>query len=64
MLAVAMAMQGADVAPTASEIAAVNRARAQGRDVMAKWSALSTSGLAALNAKRKAAGEAPITLPR
>ena len=64
MLGAAMAMQGADVAPTASEIAAVNRARAQGRDVMAKWSALSTSGLAALNAKRKAAGEAPITLPR
>jgi photosystem II stability/assembly factor-like uncharacterized protein len=36
-MAAAMAMQEADVAPTAREIDAVNKARAQYREVMAKW---------------------------
>jgi len=63
MLSAAMAMQGADVAPTASEVAAVGRARAQGREAMAKWNTLSTTGLAALNAKRKAAGQPPVVIP-
>jgi hypothetical protein len=33
-------MQGADVAPTANQIAACARARATYRDVLAKWNAL------------------------
>ncbi len=41
MLAAAMSMQGADVAPTARQVAAVNAARAQFKDVMARWKAVS-----------------------
>ncbi|MHB2032861.1 MAG: hypothetical protein ACYCVE_05765, partial [Gemmatimonadaceae bacterium] len=63
MLGAAMAMQGADVAPTANDVAACSRARSESRVVTAKWKALRTAGLAALNAKRKAAGQPPITLP-
>jgi photosystem II stability/assembly factor-like uncharacterized protein len=40
MMAAAMAMQEADVAPTAREVDAVTKARAQYKDVMARWSAL------------------------
>jgi hypothetical protein len=40
MMAAAMAMQGADVAPTAREVDAVTKARAQYHDVMARWIAL------------------------
>jgi photosystem II stability/assembly factor-like uncharacterized protein len=40
MMAAAMAMQGADVAPTARELDAVAKARAQYNDVMARWGAL------------------------
>ena len=40
MMAAAMAMQGADVAPTAREVDAVAKARAQYKDVMVRWSAL------------------------
>jgi hypothetical protein len=40
MMAAAMAMQGADVAPTAREIDAVAKARAQYKEVMARWNAL------------------------
>jgi photosystem II stability/assembly factor-like uncharacterized protein len=40
LMAAAMAMQGADIAPTANQIAACARARAAYRDVLAKWSAL------------------------
>jgi photosystem II stability/assembly factor-like uncharacterized protein len=63
MLGAAMAMQSADVAPTASQIAAVTRARTAGSAVMRRWTALKTTGLAALNAKRKAAGQAAIAVP-
>ena len=56
MLAAAMAMQRAEVAPTASQIAAAGRARAQWAALLPTWTALRTTGLAALNAKRKAAG--------
>lgn len=37
MLAAAMAMQSADLAPTASQIAAVARARAEGAAILARW---------------------------
>jgi len=63
MMSAAMSMQGADVAPTAGQVAGVTRARAEGADVMRRWNSLKTSGLAALNAKRKAAGQPAITLP-
>ncbi|MDQ6738101.1 MAG: glycoside hydrolase, partial [Gemmatimonadota bacterium] len=63
LTASAMAMQGADVAPTAGEIDAVERARTQLNDVMSRWNAVKTTGLAAFNAKRKAAGEPQVKLP-
>ena len=37
MMAAAMAMQGADVAPTTREIDAVAKARQQYKAVMARW---------------------------
>jgi len=43
LIAAAMAMQGADVTPTATEVAACNRARAQFQAVMARWKALESS---------------------
>jgi hypothetical protein len=43
MLAAAMAMQAADVAPTAREVAACAEARRQFTEVMARWTALKTA---------------------
>ena len=63
MMGAAMAMQGADVAPTTAQVAASDRARAQSVEVMQRWKAVSTTGLAALNAKRKAAGQPALELP-
>ncbi len=63
LMSAAMAMQGADVAPTAMQAAACTRARGQFSAAMARWNALRTSGLAALNAKRRAAGQPVITIP-
>ena len=40
MMSAAMAMQGADVEPTARELDAVAKARAQYKEVMARWSAV------------------------
>jgi hypothetical protein len=40
MMAAAMAMQEADVAPTARQVDAATKARAQYKDVMARWNAL------------------------
>jgi hypothetical protein len=40
LIAAAMAMQSADVAPTASELAAAARARAEANAVMARWNTL------------------------
>jgi len=51
MLAAAMAMQGADAAPTLREVAAANDARRQSVAVMAKWTALKSEAAAAI-AKR------------
>jgi hypothetical protein len=59
-----MAMQSADVTPTAGQVAACDSARAQSRSVMAKWLQLRTTGLGTLNAKRKAAGLTPVVLPQ
>jgi photosystem II stability/assembly factor-like uncharacterized protein len=63
LLAAAMAMQSADVTPTAAQEAACARARNDARAVMSRWATLETKGLAALNAQRRAAGLPPVTLP-
>jgi hypothetical protein len=63
LMAAAMAMQDADVAPTAAQVQAADRARVQARTATARWSILRTTGLAALNAKRKAAGQPAIVIP-
>ncbi|HET7585198.1 MAG TPA: hypothetical protein VFK13_09825 [Gemmatimonadaceae bacterium] len=63
MMNASLPMQAADVAPTASQVAECNRARAAAASVMARWHTLSTSGLAAMNAKRRAAGRSAIVLP-
>ena len=47
-----MAMQDADVAPTAAEVAAANRARADAAAVMRRWTALKSAALGAIKAKR------------
>jgi hypothetical protein len=57
LFAAAMAMQDADVAPTAGEVAAATRARTEATEVLRKWTAVRTTGVAAFNAKRKAAGQ-------
>jgi hypothetical protein len=62
-LAAAMAMQRADVTPTANQVAACDRARVQVRDIIARWNRLRASELAALNAQRKSAGKEPVPFP-
>ncbi len=64
MMAAAMAMQQADVAPTARDVAACADARRQSTAVMARWTKVTTVDLPALNAKRKAAGQPPIVIPK
>ncbi len=62
-LAAGMAMQGADVTPTAVQVAACATAHTQALGVLARWTTLRTKDLAALNAARKAAGQPPVPLP-
>jgi len=62
-LSAAMAMQDADVTPTAEEVAACARARAAAPPVMAKWNALVGTGLRQLNARRRAAQLPEIPVP-
>jgi photosystem II stability/assembly factor-like uncharacterized protein len=63
MIAAAMAMQSADVTPTASEVAACTRARETAAATIRRWTTLRTTELTALNAKRKAAGQPAIAAP-
>ncbi|HUQ82266.1 MAG TPA: hypothetical protein VM076_14035, partial [Gemmatimonadaceae bacterium] len=63
MMAATMALQGADVAPTAGQVATAAKARADAVAPMRAWTALKTSGLAELNARRQASGQPPVTLP-
>jgi hypothetical protein len=63
MNAAAMGLQGADVAPTANQVAACTKARAAAAEVMAKWRALSTTGLVALNTRLKSSGQGTVKLP-
>ena len=48
LMAAAMSMQGADITPTADQIAACRRASAAYRTVMAQWTALETRARGAL----------------
>ncbi len=60
--AVMNAMQAADVAPTANTLAAVTAAERNAARVMARWTALKTVDVPALNAQLKAAGLTPLTV--
>lgn len=62
LIAAAMAMQGADVAPTSRQVAAGDEARTGSRDVLARWNGLRTTELEAFNAKRRAAGLPPLVM--
>ncbi len=63
MMAAAMAMQDADVAPTARQVAACATARTQAAAVMGRWNSLKAKELSDLKAKLKAAGQPLPTLP-
>jgi photosystem II stability/assembly factor-like uncharacterized protein len=54
-------LQSADVQPTAVQLKAIATARAAGTAAMARWTALKTVDLPALNAKLKTAGLPPLT---
>jgi hypothetical protein len=54
-------MQAADVAPTSATVASVTAAQAAVARVMARWNALRTVDLPALNATLKAAGLTAVT---
>jgi photosystem II stability/assembly factor-like uncharacterized protein len=64
MMAAAMAMQAADALPTAREVEACADARRQAADLMARWTKLKTTDLAALNATRKNVGQPAIVIPK
>ena len=54
--AVMNTLQAADVQPTALQVRTIESALGNARAVMARWNALKTTELAALNARLKAAG--------
>ena len=56
------ALQAADVSPTANTVTALTAAQAGAAGVMARWRALRTVDLAALNLKLKAAGAPALAL--
>ena len=62
-MSAAMAMQAADATPTADQVSACTKAASESRAVMAQWDRLKTTGLAAFNAQRKAAGLPPVRVP-
>jgi hypothetical protein len=64
LLDAAMAMQSADVAPTTTQLAACDRARVEAAEVMSRWNRLATTDLDAFNARRRAAGQPTVELPR
>jgi hypothetical protein len=53
-------LQGADVRPTTVQVNAIANARATASRVMARWTAITSVDLVALNAKLKAAGLPPV----
>ena len=62
--AAAMAMQAADVTPTAKQVEACGKAKGEMTAILAQWTKLKTTGLAGVNAKRKAAGQAAIVVAK
>ena len=54
--------QGADVAPTANQLAAMAAAKKTAAEAMAKWNTVKTLDLAALNLKLKSAGLGPLKI--
>jgi hypothetical protein len=58
-----MALQSADTAPTAAQIAACAQARTQADAAMARWEILKSKGLSSFNATRVASGQPALTLP-
>ena len=63
MMAAAMAMQGADVAPTTGQVATAAKARSDAQPLMRSWAAIKTSGLAAFNAMRRASNQPEVPVP-
>jgi hypothetical protein len=55
-------MQAADVVPTVITVSAITSAQATAARVMARWTALKSVDLPALNAQLKAAGATPLML--
>ena len=55
-------LQGADVAPTASQLTAITAAQASADRVIAQWKTIKSVDLPALNLKLKAAGLPPISV--
>jgi len=62
-LSASLAMQSAEMAPTAAQIAACARAKEQATAALARWDVMKTKGLAAFNATLKAKGQPALTLP-
>jgi hypothetical protein len=56
-------LQGADVAPTAIQRETIAAARDGAASALARWNALKTTELTALNARLAAAGLTPIAVP-
>ena len=63
LIAAAMAMQNADVAPTADQVAAAQRALDRAASVMKRWGVLQSTGLGSLNTRRRAAGQPAVVVP-
>ena len=53
-------LQGADVQPTANQLAAIRTARGEADSVLARWTALRTTGLTTVNTTLKSAGLGPL----
>jgi photosystem II stability/assembly factor-like uncharacterized protein len=62
-LMASLSMQAAETAPTAAQIAACARARAQAQAAMTRWNTLKTTGLSSFNAMLKTKGQPALTLP-
>jgi hypothetical protein len=63
MIAAAMSMQAAEAPPTARDLKTCTQAKTDSATVLARWTKLKTTDLAALNAQRKAAGQPALTVP-
>ncbi len=55
-------MQGADQAPTAADIAALDKTRAELKSLMGRWEQLKGQSLSALNVELRREGQPPLVL--